>query len=165
MNGPQLTDMDFSAMRKKTAQFVKRLLALDDTPERIARAFALGVFLAFSPFIGLHAILGLGVVLFCGLNRAAFLLGLFINNPWTLVPIYAAGTFLGGLLMGFPSRPTMPELEWKELFSGSFWGQMAGQWPMLKPMVLGSFVLSILLSALSYLIALHLIKQRRAHQQ
>ena len=35
----------------------RRLLALDDPPERTALAFAIGVFIAFSPFLGLHTIL------------------------------------------------------------------------------------------------------------
>ncbi len=50
--------MSFRDMRKNLSDCVIRLLALDDTPERIARAFAVGVFLAFSPLIGLHLLLG-----------------------------------------------------------------------------------------------------------
>ncbi len=152
-------------MRGKLAEFIRRLFSLNDTPERIAQAFALGVFLAFSPLIGLHAFLGIVVALFFGLNRIAFLMGLLINNPWTLIPIYAAGTYLGGLLIGFPSRPSLPSFEWHALWNRSFWLQLAGQWHILKPMVVGSFILSILLSAFSYVAALHLIRQRRARQE
>ncbi len=151
-------------MRESCVQFTKKLLALEDTPERIARAFALGVFLAFSPLIGLHILLGVGLVLFCGLNRVALLLGLFINNPYTLVPIYAAGTYLGGLLIGFPPMPTLPNMGFRSLWSGSFWAQIAGHWHILKPLILGSFVLSFILSAFSYYAALTLIRQRRMHQ-
>ena len=35
----------------------RRLLALDDPPERTALAFAVGVFIAFSPFLGLHTLI------------------------------------------------------------------------------------------------------------
>jgi uncharacterized protein (DUF2062 family) len=149
-------------MRVKNTQFISRLLMLEDTPERIARAFALGVFLAFSPLIGLHVLLGFTVPLLFQLNRLAFLIGLFINNPWTLVPIYAAGTYLGGLLTGFPTGLTMPSLEWDSFWSAYFWRSIASQWHILKPMVLGSFILSILFSAISYFSALYLLKQRRA---
>jgi uncharacterized protein (DUF2062 family) len=34
----------------------RRLLAIDDPPERTALAFSIGVFIAFSPFLGLHTI-------------------------------------------------------------------------------------------------------------
>jgi uncharacterized protein (DUF2062 family) len=151
-------------MRKKSTAFFRRLLALDDTPERIARAFALGVFLAFSPLLGLHTFLGIILAFLFGLNRLAMLTGLIINNPWTLVPIYAAGAYLGGLLVGFPSGNSLPSFEWRALWSGEFWLQLAGQWHLLKPMVIGSFVLSFLVSVFSYLVALYVLRQRRAQQ-
>jgi uncharacterized protein len=150
-------------MRDTFAHFIKKLLALEDTPERIAKAFALGVFLAFSPLIGLHFFLGFGLAFFCGLNRFALLLGLFINNPWTLIPIYAAGTYLGGLLIGFPQMPVLPSFEFRSLWSGDFLVKIVGQWHILKPMIVGSFVLSVFLSAFSYIATLALIRQRRAH--
>jgi len=152
-------------MRAKASYLINRLLELDDTPERIAQAFALGVFLAFSPLIGVSAFLGLIIAISFGLNRFALFLGVFINNPCTLIPICAAGTYLGGLLIGFPSRPSLPSLEWQALWHRDFWLQLAGQWQILKPMVIGSFVLSAVLSAFSYISALYLIRQRRAHQE
>ncbi len=152
-------------MGNKVSQFIRRLFALDDTPERIARAFALGVFLAFCPLIGLHAFLGFFFAFFFGLNRAALFLGVFINNPWTLVPIYAAGTYLGGLLIGFPSRPALPSFGLQSIWSSSFWTQLAGQWNLLKPMMLGSTVLSIVVSAFAYIATLYLIRQHRIRQQ
>jgi hypothetical protein len=148
-------------MLSRARKFLGRLLVLDDTPERIARAFALGVFLAFSPLIGLHIFLGFGFAFLCGLNRVALFLGLFINNPWTVFPIYVAGTYLGGLLIGFPQMPAMPDIQWQMLWSSAFWGQVAGQWHVLKPMILGSFVLSISLSAMAYFAVFCLIKQSR----
>ena len=157
-------DIAIGAMREKSTHFIKRLLMLEDSPERIAKAFALGVFLAFSPLIGLHLFLGITLPFIFNLNRLAFLLGVFINNPWTLFPIYAAGTYLGGLIIGFPAGLTMPALEWDALWSAGFWKQLAGHWHILKPMVVGSFILSIFLSALSYIIALSLIRHQRARE-
>jgi uncharacterized protein (DUF2062 family) len=150
-------------MRGNSFNFLKRLVALNDTPERIAKAFALGVFLAFSPLLGLHTFVGLLLAFFLHLNRFALLLGVFVNNPWTLIPIYAAGAYLGGLLLGFPPRPPMPNFEWQALWSSSFWQQMSGQMPILKPMVLGSSILSIFASVLAYFMVLNLLKQNRAH--
>jgi uncharacterized protein len=159
-----LPDITIGPMRKRFEHLLKKLLALEDSPERIAKAFALGVFLAFSPLIGLHIPLGVGLAFFCRLNRFALLLGLFINNPLTLVPIYVAGTYLGGLLIGFPQIPALPNFEVRSLCSGDFWGQLIGQWHILRPMVVGSFILSALLSAFSYIAAFALIRQRRMPQ-
>jgi uncharacterized protein len=150
-------------MQGKIGRFLRRLFVLDDTPERIALAFALGVFLAFSPLLGLHTFLGLLFAFFFGLNRIALLLGVFVNNPWTLIPIYAAGTYLGGLLVGFPSRPPLPHFDLQSVWSSRFWVQLAGQWHLLTPLLLGSSILSVLAAALSYAAALYFIRHRRAH--
>ena len=42
-------------------KWVEALLHIHDTPSRTAAAFALGVFFGFSPFLGLHTLLALGV--------------------------------------------------------------------------------------------------------
>lgn len=148
-------------MQGKAKQLMWRLFSLNDTPERIALAFAVGVFLAFSPFIGLHTFLGLFCAFAFGLNRIALFAGVFVNNPWTLIPIYAASAYVGGLLVGFPAGPTLPSFEWDALWSSGFWVQLAGQWPVLKPVVLGSSILSIVTAALSYAIALRMIRRLR----
>ncbi len=140
------------------------MLTLDDTPERIALAFAIGVFFAFSPLLGLHTFLGLLVAFLFGLNRAAVLVGVFINNPWTLVPIYSTATYVGGLLIGFPATAPMPQFGWKQLFHSTFWHQLSSQWILIKPLLLGSSILSVLGALLSFLAVRHLIVKLRAYR-
>lgn len=150
-------------LRKTVGHYLRQLLALDDTPERIALAFALGVFLAFSPLLGLHTLLGLTIAFIFGLNRVAVLLGVWVNNPWTLVPIYAAAAYVGGLLIGFPDTRHVPPINsWGEIWHGSFWVQLVRQWDVLKPLVLGSTILSFVSAVLSYPIALYVIRQGKA---
>src|ERR1044072_469938 len=76
----------------------RRLLAIDDPPERTALAFSIGVFIAFSPFLGLHTILATAIAFLFRFNKIAIYTGTFLNNPiLTLVPIiigsYAVGAF------------------------------------------------------------------------
>ena len=146
-------------VRRAALRFFKRLLALDDTPERIAFAFAFGVFLAFSPLLGLHTLLALTCAFLFGLNRFALLVGVFVNNPWTLVPIYAAGNYLGGLLVGFPDF-SLPS--WEKIGHLDFWWQVFDQWRLLLPMMVGSTVLSVLAAVISYPIALFALRYARA---
>ena len=149
-------------VRRAFRGWVRRLLALDDTPERIALAFAIGVFLAFSPLLGLHTVLGIGIAFAFGLNRVAVLLGVFVNNPWTLVPIYTAATYLGGLFVGFPAISALPELGWKQIWQSSTWIELAKQWRVLAPLCLGSLILSVLFAIVSYPVALYVLRQGRA---
>lgn len=151
-------------VRRAMLAYLRRLLALDDTPERIALAFAIGVFLAFSPLVGLHTFLGLVIAFLFGLNRVAVLVGVFVNNPWTLVPIYAAATYLGGVLFGFPSPPALPDMGWRQFWNVNFWLELLKQWRVLMPTLLGSIVLSVIAAILSYPLALYVLKQAKAYR-
>ena len=71
----------------RARRWLDHLLHTHDTPERTAAAFAVGVFFGFSPFLGLHTVLGLVVAFAFGLNRVAVLLGVYSNLPW-IVPAY-----------------------------------------------------------------------------
>src|ERR671914_1144332 len=87
----------------------RRLLAIDDPPERTALAFSIGVFIAFSPFLGLHTIMATALAFLFRFNKIAIYTGTFINNPFlTLVPIiiasYAVGAFLMGRPVGLPEE-------------------------------------------------------------
>jgi len=152
-------------IRRSVTHYPRRLLALNDTPERIAFAFALGVFLAFSPLVGLHTFLGLAIAFLFGLNRAAVLFGLIINNPWTMVPIYGAAGCVGRLLMGNPVLESMPELGWSQLLEAGFWQQLPQHWPALIPVIWGSAVLAGVAAILSYLLVLHFVRQRNCSGQ
>lgn len=81
-------------------RWARRLAALDDTPHRTALAFAFGVFLSFSPLLGLQIALGLAAALLFRLHRVAVLAGLCTNLPAITIPYYAAATAAGALLTG-----------------------------------------------------------------
>jgi uncharacterized protein (DUF2062 family) len=69
----------------------RSLLAIDDPPERTALAFSVGVFIAFSPLLGLHTILATLLAFLFRFNKVAIYSGTFVNNPFlTLVPIIIA---------------------------------------------------------------------------
>ena len=151
-------------IRRTIPAYLRSLLALDESPRRIALAFAVGVFLAFSPFIGLHTLLGLGIAFLFGLNRVAMLVGLFVNNPWTLVPIYAIATYIGGLMVGFPGQVSLPQVGWNQLWNATFWMGLFSQWRILIPTILGSLLLSVIFAVLSYPLALYLLRHAREYQ-
>src|SRR6266508_6239587 len=77
-------------------RWLDTLLHIDDTPKRTAAAFALGVFFGFSPFLGLHTILGVAFAFLLNLNRVAVLLGVYSNLPWIIGPYYAFVTMVVG---------------------------------------------------------------------
>jgi len=83
--------------------YFRRLLALDDPPERTALAFSVGVFIAFSPLLGLHTILATLLAFLFRFNKVAIYAGTFVNNPFlTLVPIIVVSYAVGAALLGRP---------------------------------------------------------------
>src|SRR5689334_9364144 len=80
-------------------RWLDQLLHTHDTPQRTAAAYALGVFFGFSPFLGLHTVLGLACAFALGLNRIAVLLGIYSNLPWILPAYYSLTTLLGAAIL------------------------------------------------------------------
>src|SRR5829696_8902660 len=107
---------------------VRRLLAIDDPPERTALAFSIGVFIAFSPFLGLHTIMATVLAFAFRFNKIAIYAGTFINNPFlTLVPIILSSAAAGALLTGRPlSLPqgSMEPLRDPHLLTGTWWASL-----------------------------------------
>ena len=143
------------------------LLHIDDTPERTAAAFALGVFFGFSPLIGLHTLLGLALAFLLNFNRVAVLLGVYANLPWIVAPYYAFTTvFIGARLTGHNIPPNFRDqvdlLFEQSLFTGGFWHHLVVLFrPWLAPYTVGSLIGSLVLSALAYALALAFVTSRR----
>lgn len=66
------------------------------SPQRFAFSCCLGVYIALCPFIGLHTVLVFLCAWIFSLNVALLLaISCTINNPWTMVPIYAVECMIG----------------------------------------------------------------------
>lgn len=136
---------------------IRNLLNLDEPPERTALAFAVGVFIGFSPFLGLQTLLAAGVSVICRLNKVATITGSLLNNPWTLAPVVALAWGLGRLLIG--AQPiALPQAGLSTLMTASFWTTLASQWRQLLPFVVGSFALSAIGAAIAYPLMLSLLR-------
>lgn len=154
--------------REAARKFLAHLLHVHDSPHRTALAFALGVFLGFSPFLGLHTILGLVIAFVLGLNRVAVIVGVYSDLPWVMPQWYALTTAMGAWLMGtgVPSGYTirLRNLFELSLFHGEFWKQLALLLkPLLWPYVVGSTVGAAILAGVAYWAALGFIEAQRRH--
>ncbi|MGI9167947.1 MAG: DUF2062 domain-containing protein [Pyrinomonadaceae bacterium] len=148
----------------------RRLLAVDDPPERTALAFSVGVFIAFSPFLGLHTIAATLIAVFFRFNKIAIFAGTFLNNPFlTLVPITLASYALGAFLLGRPLKISPQGIELLKNprpFSGEYYSQLFGHsWQVIEPFALGAMVLSIVCSLLAYPLTLWVLRAHRRRRQ
>ena len=89
-------------------EYVKhRVRRLPDTPEKISRGIAAGVFAAFTPFYGLHFIFAALLARLMRGNILAALLATFFGNPLTYIPIGVASLGTGYWLLGIPFNPAL----------------------------------------------------------
>ena len=148
-------------------RWLDALLHIDDSPERTAAAFALGVFFGFSPFVGFHTLLGIAFAFLFNFNRVAVLLGVYSNLPWIVAPYYAFTTvFIGARLTGHRIPPGFHDqvtlLFAQSLFSGGFWHHLIDLFrPWLVPYTVGSTIGAVVLSAIAYPLALAFVTSRR----
>lgn len=157
--------------RKLVRRWLGVLLHIDDTPRRTAAAFALGVFFGFSPVLGFHTILALGIAFLLDYNRVAVLLGVYSNLPWIVAEYYTFTTVLIGAPLTHTPIPPEFGARFHALFeysvlSSAFWHGLAALLrPMLWPYMVGSSIGAVVVAALAYPLALVFVTSgRRIHQ-
>jgi uncharacterized protein (DUF2062 family) len=144
----------------------RRLLALDDPPERTALAFSLGVFIAFSPFLGLHTILATLIAFLFRFNKVAVYTGTFINNPFlTLVPIIIASYAIGAFILGRPLRIPAAGIELlrhPHLLTAAYYHKLFREsWDIVWPFSIGGMTLSVVCSLIAYPVTSSLLRARK----
>lgn len=77
-----------------------RIVRMSDTPERLARGLAVGMFSGFFPFFGSQTVIALLLAIPFRGNKLVAALGTWISNPLTSVPIYLFNFKVGCLLLG-----------------------------------------------------------------
>jgi uncharacterized protein len=155
--------------RALVRRWLDALLHIEDTPERTAAAFALGVFFGFSPLLGLHTILGVIAGFLLSLNRVAVLLGVYSNLPWFLAPYYAIATMAGAELTGHHPPPDFREqvggLFKLSLWQGDFWHRLVVVMkPLLWPYLVGSTLFAVVIAIAAYQLALAFVTNRRVQK-
>jgi len=124
---------------------IRSIFHLKDSPNRLASAFALGVFIAFSPTIGLHTISCLFFAWMFRLSKLVVLTGAFINNPWTIVPLYGFCLWLGIKITG--SDIATPHIAWNDLTITNAYLILK---PYLWPFTAGTIVVGAVAAIISY---------------
>lgn len=147
----------------------RRLLAIDDPPERTALAFSIGVFIAFSPFLGLHTILATLIAFVFRFNKVAIYTGTFLNNPpLTLVPIIIASYAVGAFLMGRPLKIPSEGIELLKhphLLTADYYRQIfVRSWYLVEPFALGGILLSVVCSLITYPLTLRALRAYRGRK-
>lgn len=81
---------------------IRTILTLDSHPGHISAGFAVGVFISFSPFFGLHTVLALVASFLLRINKISCITGTWVNTPLTMIPVFIASYQIGEFILGRP---------------------------------------------------------------
>lgn len=124
---------------------LRSIMKLDDPPHKLAFAFSLGIFIAFSPWIGLHIISCIFFAWLFRVSKFVVLTASFVNNPWTIVPLYAFCIWAGLTMTG--AQGSVPDIAWSELTLTNAYGVLQ---PYLWSFVVGTLVAGAIAALISY---------------
>ena len=153
---------------KKIERFlVYRVLSINDSPHRIALGVAIGIFVTWTPTMGLQMML---TVALCFLLRANKFVGVpfvWISNPLTIVPIYGPNYFVGCRILDHPATDAWKTLHRASTAATDGWLDRIGTWfDAIKPIFLelwvGSIVVGLVLGIITYFVVYSMVIIYRA---
>ncbi|WP_199260613.1 DUF2062 domain-containing protein [Paracoccus binzhouensis] len=114
-----------SGWKRASKYVLHRLRRLPDQPHRVARGWACGIFISFTPFFGFHFMGAAALAWLIRGNILAALLGTFVGNPLTTPFIALTSVGLGRWMLGVEGKFT-PHLIFGEFAraGGELWNNL-----------------------------------------
>jgi hypothetical protein len=147
-------------VRPHIRERLRTLMGFHESPGRIALTFSIGLFIGISPLIGLHTVLALALAWAFRLNRFAILTGVFVTNPWSIVPIYAFCTWVGVLVLNVEGIEV--RVAWGDLTAASA-PAVLGE--LLLPFVVGTLLVATVASIAAFFVIREAVRRARSGQR
>ncbi len=133
-----------------------RLVRLNDSPEKVALGFAIGVTIGIFPTFGL----GIFIVIFLSwlikINKASAIIGTLVMNPWTSPFFWALSFFTGSLMLGNNLNETALLIKGLNN-TENLWRSIVGK-RLILPYVIGNITVTAVTAAASYLAVFYLVR-------
>jgi len=144
--------------KEKWKKKIRSILTLDSHPGHISAGFAVGVFISFTPFFGLHTILAIAASFLLRINKVTCLTGTWVNTPFTMVPVFIASNRIGEVLLGHtPQKIIIQDLN------------MSYSLELLKshgaPILIGTSLIGFVAALISYTLLYFLIVRFRRRDE
>lgn len=141
--------------KKKWIKRTKHILTLDNHPGHIAAGFAVGVFISFTPFFGLHMLIAIIAAFVFRLNKLTCITGSCVNTPMTVAPVLVISYKLGRFLLGYYPG----ELHIKQELSWQYALKLIDKHG--ASLLLGTSILGLFAAVLAYFICYYLVVRFR----
>ncbi|MBW3598332.1 MAG: DUF2062 domain-containing protein [Planctomycetes bacterium] len=148
----------FRAMYRLQSRRLRRfvmhsVLHADDPPHRLALGAAIGIFVTFTPTVGIQMLVAIFLAWLLRANKAIGVPLVWISNPATFVPMYYPCYVVGRLIL---RRPPIEPGWWKELADppGGWSTAISFYWTkfleIALPLWVGCLVVGLTLGYLTY---------------
>jgi uncharacterized protein (DUF2062 family) len=136
-----------------------KLVKINDTPQKIAAGFGLGVFLGILP--GTGPIAALLAASFLRINRAAAVTGSLLTNTWLSILTIPLSMKIGSAIMQLSWQKVYND--WRIFLKDFHWTGLfrLSSLEIILPVLLGYLVLGFILGLAAFFIILAIIKKRR----
>lgn len=128
--------------------YAKRVLRLTATPHSIALGVAAGVFMSFTPFLGIHIMMAVALAWLIGGNVVAAAIGTVVGNPITFPFMWGASLELGRLILEGPRDVALAPVHLGRVLMHLEFSQLWG--PVLKPLTIGCIPIGLVFALLFY---------------
>lgn len=148
-------------------KIIQKLTSIKGTPEAIAKGFATGVAMSFTPFVGFHLLLCLFISKITKQNSISGALGTIAGNPWTFPFIWYFVFHTGIFILGHEAPEEKIDFKslFKELFHcvinldfSRFWVDI---WPVFYPMLIGCIPLYFIIWQIVYHTIKHVLEKKK----
>jgi len=146
-------------LRSRLLYFWHQVIQLRATPHEVALGFAIGVFTACTPFLGVQTLLALVFAFVFRVSMPAALLGTFVGNPLSWPAIWSASYVSGALLLGQdPTYAANHLSETADVISATlmtpspqtFAAALQNLSPIAEPMIVGGLLVGLIAAIFSY---------------
>ena len=86
-------------IKKKLKKIFLDALTSNTSPKKLAQSFCMGIYIAFSPFPGMHTVMMFAATALFGLNFPILFFSTSFNNPWTMIPFFLSDYYFGHWLL------------------------------------------------------------------
>ncbi|HPS54920.1 MAG TPA: DUF2062 domain-containing protein [Sedimentisphaerales bacterium] len=158
-------------------RFLKfRVLHVNDSPKSIAMGVCLGVFVAWTPILGVHMMTALFLAVIAKANKLVSVLTVWVSNPFTYLPMWSLGYMVGrtltkifnGTAVDQPQDITqhVSSFSMVEIFSRFFeialWKEIASSlWSKGIELWIGCLILGTISAIAGYFLTYYLIVKHR----
>jgi uncharacterized protein len=147
--------------------FWKRIMRVSGSPHAVAAGAAAGAFASFTPLVGFHFILSFVLAFLVRGNMLAAALGTAVGNPLTFPLIWGATFELGKWILSGGADPMTAAgadmVARTPIGEGLLTVGFERLWPIMKPMLVGSIPLGLLVATVMYVVVFAAVRgvQRR----